>query len=154
MISPQYYKNYDTSLSPTHASAAMSLKQCFGNGQWVSGNSPWTPLECTWMPMSEWEHSLSAHERHWVIIEHDSPWCDHEKDLICVRTEHTLNACECTWMSMSEYWTCPECLWVRMNVKEWVGTSPEHPLSAHECLWVSIWKVWMHTSRVVNLKKL
>ena len=95
--------------------------------QWMSGNSPWTPIECAWMPFSECEHPMSVHDCHWVIIEHDSPRCDHEKDLICVRTEHALNASECA---------C------------------EQPLSAHECLWVSISKVWMLTYRVANLTNL
>jgi hypothetical protein len=103
----------------------------------VSGNSPWTPIECAWKPMSEYqtapEHPLNAHEcqrvsiEHplnthwvrmkviewvwklvsvhecvWVVIEHDSPCCDHEKVLIFVRTEHSLNDCECAWTPLSQ----------------------------------------------------
>jgi hypothetical protein len=63
--------------------------------------------------------------------------CDHDKDLIWVRTEDALNACECAWMPMSEYWT-----------------TPGHPFSVHECLWVSrnspwtpIECVWMPLSK-------
>jgi hypothetical protein len=122
----------------------VSANEC----QWVSRNSLWTPIECAWMPLSEYEHAWIVHKCHWVIIEieHNSPWCDNEKDLICVRTDHTLNACECMWMPLSEFWTSPdhlwvclntfewdwthpECLLVSMNASEWVGTSPEHPLS-------------------------
>jgi hypothetical protein len=139
--------------------------------QWVSENSPWTPIEYPWMKLSECEHPLWAHEHHWVIIECDSPWGDHEKYLISVRTEWPLNTCEYTWMPLSEYWTCSECLWVCMNIFKWVlnmlwvlvsmhahqwvnENSPEYALSVHECLWVSIWKIWMRTSRVVNLTNL
>ena len=135
--------------------------------QRVSGNSPWTPIECKWMQLSECEHQLTVHECHWVIIECHSPWCDHEKERLCVRTEWPLNTCECTWMPLSEYLTHPECLWVCVNANQWVlnmpwmlvsvhksqwvsGNSPEHPLSVHECLWISILKVWMLTFRVVN----
>ena len=127
--------------------------------QWVTGNSPWTSIECAWMPLSECEHLLSAHECHWVIIECNSPWCDHEKD--CIRSElhspwmllsarerlwlsieHSLNAIECTWTPLSEYWTLPECLWVRVNTFEWVLKMPWMLVSAHECQWVSGNSLW------------
>jgi hypothetical protein len=102
--------------------------------EWVL-NTSWTPIECAWMPMSEWEYPLNTHEcawpwlsecQHpfsvhnhlWVIIECNSPWCDHEKVLICVRTVHSLNACECAWLPLSQYWTHPECLWVHKNACE------------------------------------
>ena len=103
--------------------------------QWVSGNSSWRPIECAWLPLSECEHPMSVHDHHWVIIERDSLWCDHEKDLICVRTEHALNACECVWMPVSEYWTPPECLWVHVNANEWVLNTPWTPI---ECAWMPL----------------
>jgi hypothetical protein len=121
-----------------------------------------------WMPFSECDHPMSAHDCHWVIIECDSPWCDHENDCICVRIEQPLNTIECIWMPVSEYWITPEqplsgheCLWesaeLPLNANKcvwmWLSvywTPPEHPLSTHECIWVSISKVWICTSRVVN----
>jgi hypothetical protein len=103
---------------------------------WVGGNSLWTPIECTWMPLSECEHPLSPHDRHWVIIERDSPWYDHEKDHICVRAEQSLNTCECPWVPLRQYWTPPDLL-VRMNTFEWVLNTPWTLVSAHEHQWVS-----------------
>ena len=29
--------------------------------QWVSGNIPWTPIECTWMPLSKYLDNLNVH---------------------------------------------------------------------------------------------
>ena len=133
--------------------------------QWVSVNYPWTPIECTWMPLSECEHPISAHDHNWVIIECNSPWCDHENDHTCVRIEQPLNSIEWAWTPVSEYWIPLECCWVHMydlsvcvehllNGTEcmWMHlsenwTAPENPLSAHECFWVSISKVWMCTYR-------
>ena len=94
-------------------------------------------IECAWMLLSECEHILSAHECHWVNTECNSPWYDHEKDLIHVRTEHALNACECTWMPLSEHWTPPECLWVCVNASEWVLNTPWTPI---ECAWMPLIK--------------
>jgi len=142
----------------------------------VSRNSPWTPIECTWMPMSDWEQPLNTHwmclnanQRVWTPIECAWMPLNHFSTLnafvwelngawmqlsalehLWVSIEHPLNAVECMWAPLSEYWIWPECFWVCMNANEWVGTAPEHLLSVHECLWVSIWKVWMRTSRVVN----
>ena len=56
--------------------------------QWVSGNSPWTPIECAWMPMSVGtapEHPLSVHEDQWVRGK--NPW----------------TPIECSWMPLSKY---------------------------------------------------
>ena len=104
--------------------------------EWVL-NSPWTPIECAWPTLSGCEQPMSAHDGHWVIVECDSLWCDYEKDLICVRTEHVLNACKWPWMPV-KYWTPPEhllsareCQWVRID------HLLKTPLSAHECQWVS-----------------
>jgi hypothetical protein len=122
---------------------------------WVIANSPWAPIECAWMlksectqplntikcawmPLSECEHPLSEHEYHWVIIEHESLWCDHEKDCHCVTIEQPLNAIDCAGRSLIEYWTSLECYWVGMNTFEWAQTAPKHPLSTHECLWISL----------------
>jgi hypothetical protein len=160
---------------------------------WVIVNSIWAHIECAWMPMSEWEQPLIIHWVHmkaieWVytpiewewmsgvIIERSSPWCDHENNLICVRTEWLLNTCECTWMplresiehplnaiecmgtpiecvwtSLSEYWIPPEFYWVCGNTFEGVLYMPWMLLSAHESVWVSTWEVWMCTCRVVKL---
>jgi hypothetical protein len=151
-------------IAPEHP---LSAHEC----QWASGNSPWTSIECAWMSLSECDHPLSVCECHWVIIECDSPWCDHEKEHICVRIEQHFNAIECTWAPLNEYWIPPECYWACMNSFEWVlnmpwmllsmcerlwgvWTAPEHPLSVHEHLWVSIWKVWMCTSSMITLTSL
>ena len=143
---------------------------------WVIVNSIWSHIEWAWTPMSEWEQPLIIHWVHmkaiawvctpiewewmsWVSIKRNSPWCDHENDLICVRTEwllstcecmwiplresieHPLNAIECTgtpiecvWTPLSEYWTAPECYWVCGNTFEWVLHMPWMLLSAHESL--------------------
>jgi hypothetical protein len=154
----------------------VSIEQCpehlwvhVNANEWVL-NSPWTPIECAWTPMSEYwttpEHPLSAHDHHWVRMTTIEwvwmpnecawpplshywmwPWSDHEKDLICVRTEHALNACECTWMPVSEYWTPPECLWVHMNANEWVLNTPWTPI---ECTWMpmSEWEQPLNTHQV------
>jgi hypothetical protein len=138
---------------------------------WVIVNSPWTPIECTWTPMSEWEQPLNTHWVHTNTI------------------ERVWKPIECAWTQLSRYWmgltvawpwerqhlrenwTAPECDRVHMNTFEWVlnlpwmplsmceclwgvWAAPEHPLSVHECLWVSILKVWMCTSRVVTLTSL
>jgi len=122
--------------------------------QWVSGNSPWTPIECAWTPLSECEHPMSVHDCHWVIIECDSLWCDHEKDCICVRIEQPLNAVECAWMPASEYWIPPECCWVHVNAFEWVLNTPwthwvcvngiewvlSSPWTPIECTWMPLRK--------------
>jgi hypothetical protein len=93
------------------------------------------------MPMSEYwtspEHQLSTHHHNSVIIECNSSWCDNEKVLICVRTEHSLNVCECAWTPLSQYWTCPEHLWVHVNAFKSVLNTPWMLVSAHECQWVS-----------------
>ena len=107
-------------------------------------NSPWTPIECAWLPLGECEHPTSEHDCHYVIIECESPWCDHEKNLMCVKTEHALNACECAWMPVSDYWTPPERLWVRLNANEWVLNTPWTPI---ECAWTSMseWEQLLNT---------
>ena len=119
--------------------------------QWLSRNSPWTPIECVWMPLSEHEHqlSLSAHEYHWVIIECNSQWCDHEKKQICVRIEQPLNVIECSWTPLSEYWTTlseswppPEHNWVCVNIFEWVLNMPWVLLNMSECISRSVNSPW------------
>ena len=87
--------------------------------QWVSGNTPWTPIECTWQPLNECECPLSAHDHLWVILNathHVRPW---ESSHLC------------------QNWTHPECLWVRMNVFESVLNTPWLLVSAPEHLGVS-----------------
>jgi hypothetical protein len=124
---------------------------------WVILNSLWTPIECAWMPMSEWEQPLnnlectgmpwSEEDTHWVCVnaielllrkntfvwELNSPWVQ-------------LSVHKHLW-ARSEYWTPHECFWVHMNTFEYplnaiecpqilrgVWTATEHPLSVHECL--------------------
>jgi hypothetical protein len=111
--------------------------------QWVSIehhlNTHWV---CT--NANEWVWTLvSAHDCHWVIIECDSPWCDHVKVLICVRTEHSLNTCECAWTPLGQYWTHPECL-VLVSVHEHLWVSMEHPLNTCEYMWTTLSENWTH----------
>jgi len=115
---------------------------------WVIVNSPWTPIECTWMPMSECEHPLNTH---WVCMnvigsflnathrgvtmrktaflwELNSPWMRlsaHEH--LWLSIEHPLDAIECAWTLLSEYWICPECHWIHVNAFE----ECEQPLNTH-----------------------
>ena len=98
---------------------------------------------------------LSGHVRHhFQSSKSNSPWCDHEKELLCVRVEQPLNAIDRLWVPLSEYSTPLECYWVHGNAFQWMWTAPKHPLSVYECLWVHISKVRMHTSRLVNLTNL
>jgi len=115
-----------------------SVNEC----QWVSGNSPSTPIECTWMPLSECEHPFSAHECHSVIIECSSLWCDHEKKIpLC----ENWTAPECIWVWVNTFewvWTTPECYWVHVNAFEWILNTLWMLLSVRECLGVSVNSPW------------
>jgi hypothetical protein len=137
---------------------------------WPSGTwTCWTCIEhllnaseCAWTPMSEYwaapehllgehecqcvsiEHPLSAHECHWVIIECDSPWCDHKNDRICVRTDLALNTSDCTWIPLSDYWTPTECLWVHVNANEWVLNTQWTPNEC-ACTPMSEWEQPLNT---------
>ena len=53
--------------------------------------------------------------------------------------------------ALNTFWTPPECLWVRVNTNEWVGTAPEHPLSVHECHWVSVNTHWVRMNTIESL---
>ena len=84
---------------------------------WVSGNIPWPPIECAWLPLWltmvwPWESShqnWTLPECLWVHMNAfesvlNTPWMlvsAHE--CLWVSIEHTLNACECTWTPLSEY---------------------------------------------------
>ena len=80
---------------------------------WVLVNSPWTPIECAWMPMSECEQPLnniecawmplSASDRHWVIIDCDSPGGSMRKNIFVWYLNipfMQLSVCECLWVSI------------------------------------------------------
>jgi len=93
--------------------------------EWVvSGNSPWTPIECAWTPLSHywtrltmvrpWERShlcqnWTAPEHLWVHVNAfewvlNTPWMlVSAREHLWVSIELALNACECAWMPMSEW---------------------------------------------------
>jgi hypothetical protein len=128
----------------------VSASEC----QWVIVNSPWTPIECTWRPMCEWEQLLNTHWVRMNTIEqvwtpNDSAWPplssywvwlnDHEKDHICVRIDLHPNAieclCVCLWVSIEHPLNAVECTWMPLS-ECW--TPPEHS----ECMWMQLSEYW------------
>jgi hypothetical protein len=159
--------------TPRNAIACMwmPLSKCEQppNTHWVHMNAnewEWAASEHHWVHMNACAHSLSACECHWFTIECDSPWCDHEKEHLCVEIElplnlikcvwtplsecyHPLNAIEGTWMHLSEYWmpcNAIECAWMHwVSVNSlwtpiecaWMPMSEsEQPLNTLECAWM------------------
>jgi hypothetical protein len=105
--------------------------------EWVL-NSPWTPIECAWIPMSEWEQPLNTHWVHmttieWVWTPNECAWpplCHYWMQLTGVWPWERSHLCQ--------NWTRPERLWVHLNACEWVLHTPWMLVSAGEGQWVSI----------------
>jgi hypothetical protein len=93
----------------------LSVHEC----QWVSENSPWSPIECAWPPLSEWEHQHAwpPLSHYWMRLTVVWPW---ERTHLC------------------QNWTCPERLRVHMNACEWVLNTSWMRMSPCKCQWVSI----------------
>ena len=112
----------------------VSARECL----WVIVNSPWTPIECAWMPMSDCEQPLNTH---WVCL-NAIEWVWTPIEYTCMPLSYYWTWLTVVWqwerMHLCENWTAPECDWVHLNTAEWVLNTSWMLLSAREHLWVSI----------------
>jgi hypothetical protein len=118
-------------IAPEHP---LSVHEC----KWVNGNSPWTPIEWTQLPMSE----MDAHwtpiecaqtlmikcEHLWVCVKGIESWLNVTHHGETMRKIAFLSELNTAWMLV----TAHECLWV----------SIEHALNACECMWTPLSEYW------------